>query len=201
MTTDTDFLERIDISREYGTEEEWKSAIVHARYNLTHIPTSLTERWELLKDISFLNDLSDTDAIIATRMGVQLLLGNPVTDLYLTDNWELLAENFDLIDKTKGSMNISELVNVRTLYKDDAHWNKSIKAGRNILSKTPPQKFIDKWPILGSEEFRDRMKRDDTDTIIVVSTAMKLSKGLNIPNVYLTDDWELLTELIKIIHN
>ena len=197
MTTDTDFLERIDISRECKTEEELKSAIVQARYNLTHIPDSLTEQWEFLKDISF--SLSDTDAIIVTRMGIQLLLGNPVTDLYLTYNWELLAENFDLIDKTKGSdENVTELVTVRTLYKDDAHWNKSIKSGKNILSKVPPQQFIDKWPILGSEVFRTRIQQNDSDTIIVVSTAMKLSKGLNIPNVYLTDDWELLTELIRI---
>jgi len=197
MKTESDSLRRIDIFLEYD-REDWQSAVAQARYNISHIPLSLTKQWELLQDNDFMEGITDTDLVIITKIGTQILLGNSVTDLYMANNWVLLAENFNIIEKTKGRNDGIEVIDLRSMHKNDTHWNNSVESAKNILSKSPPQKFIDMWSILGTEDFRTRMRQNDSNATITVSVAMRLAKGQGIPDVYSTDDWGLLMELISI---
>lgn len=212
MATAEDPLDRIEVRSLYETDKAWTDAVTQAHYNLTHIPESINSEWEtsqpgcapsrieFLQDTEYINNITDTDAVIITKLGIQLLLNNPITDPYFADEWELLADNFILIDKTNGR-DVTEMVNVRDAYKSKAQWKKSTTTAKNILSKAPPPKFTDKWPILAQEEFRERMKQVNDNALITVSTAMKLSKGQKVSVLYQTDDWELLSELIRLVNN
>ena len=185
----TDFLNRIHLSSLYS-DDEWKSIVTQARYNITTNTKLVSE--------CFYNydNLSDEDMVIINRLMIRLLLNEKITDLYLADDWNVLADNLILIENTKNMLDPTNLVIVKDLYKNDDHWNKSVATAKNIMSKVPPPHFVEKWPLLGSEAFRERMKESDENSVITMNLAMALSKGQKIA-IYHTDDWELLQEMVK----
>jgi hypothetical protein len=196
MSYQNDILNRINISNKYS-QTEWSTVVQQARYNLEHIPSYLSDQWELLKDRVYVGNVSDNDAVVITILGSRLIMSEKIDELYMTDDWYLLSENIDLEVKTKNLKSPKKLQVSRSLYKDD-QWNKSVSLAKNILSKPPPPNFTEKWPILKSEEFRNRMKSIESNAVITLTIAMSLSKDQAIPCIFHTDDWELLDEMIKI---
>ena len=197
MSTTEDFLKRIDLTTLYD-QEEWSSIVEQSRYNLSHIPEILLEQWDLLSDNEYLKNVSDEDAVIITRLGSKILLGEKINELYMADSWKLLGENFVLEQRMQNMKDPTELPVPQTLYQND-QWIKSVTSAKTILSKVPPPNHIQKWPILESEEFRNRMRSVDNNAVIALTIGVKLSKDQPIPAIYQTDDWELLQEMIKIV--
>ncbi len=197
MSNTEDFLKRVDLTTLYS-QEEWGSIVEQARYNLSHIPQILLEQWDLLNDYEYLKNVSDDDAVIITRLGTRILLGEKINELYMADSWKLLAENFVMQKRTENMKEPTVLPVPRTLYQND-QWTKSVASAKSILSKIPPSNHIQKWPILESEEFRNRMRSIDNNAVITLTIGVKLSKDQPIPAIYQTEDWELLEEMIKIV--
>ena len=179
----TDFLNRISLNHD---APEWKTSVTRARYNIAHGPDHIVSKFTR-------DNLTDNDAVIVSRLGAKLILKQGIDELYMADHWEILADNMSLLGQGDNKV---KTINIRTLYKDDAHWAKSVALAKNIMSKAPPPAFVEKWPLLGSETFRDRMKQSDNDAVITLNMAMALSKSQTI-SIYHTEDWELLQEMIN----
>ena len=215
-----DFLNRIylntndQITNEPTTNEPTtneptnEQTITTARYNLTNIPLEIKNKIKVLDDDDFMNEISDNDIVVISKIGVQILtqnLTNNPIQLFMTDRWELFADNIMLHNSTynnstyNNSTKNTELMNIKDLYKDDVIWNNTVKSSKNILSKVPPPKFIEKWPLIGSQDFRNRMKLSDKDAVVTVRIAMMLAKNQPVKNVFMTDDWELLTNNLKVM--
>jgi len=191
-----DILSRAVVRDFYGDSESWSQAVTTSRHNLSNIPSGFSDKLDIIQDQESMDNISDNDAVIITKLGIHIMTNN-LTDLFMADNWEVLADNGSLLDNNDTTK--INLVNIRSLYKDDNHWDNSVKKAKNILSKEPPKKFVDKWSIIGSKEFRDRMKLSDENSVVAVKIAMSLGKNKSIVNVFMTDDWELLRHNIKIV--
>jgi len=188
-----DFLNRINLSKLYN-EKELKTLVDQSKHNLSKFPHLLNS---VNISIEHNDNLSDNDTIIITKLISKVLLSSGVTDLYMADDWKTLAINFDMINNSNDNHNQNKIVNIKTLYTPD-QWIKTVSSANTILSKQPPQNFIDKWPIIGSEEFRNRMKLNDRDAVITMVVAMKVSKGQKVGCIFETDDWELIQQLMKL---
>lgn len=174
----TDFLNRIipDLSDDL---------VKIARNNLNN-PSELKNKFNY-------DEISDNDAVIIAKLGVSLL-SSAKCDLYMADDWRILADNLTLLN-----LNESELIDIRKGYETDEKWATVVKSTKNILMKTPPPSFVEKWPLIGEESFRVRMRQSDVNSVITVRLAVALSKGQKITEVYFTHDWELLTSNLKMV--
>lgn len=193
----SDILNRVNLLSSYHDKEK-KDAIEQAKYNIKHIPNDLLKRWDLLNNTDFLNNITDNDLMIITNLGSQLIMNDKITELYMADNWEILADNFIFIDQTANNKPI-KTIDIKTLYNTDETWNKNVKSAQSVMSKAPPPKFIEKWPLLGSEDFRNRMRSTDRNAAITLTLSMTLAKNQLIKCIFQTEDWELLKEMLKII--
>ena len=182
-----DFLNRIDLRTVYSTEKSWQEAVSIARNNLQNIPPLLSQK------LSMESIVSDNDALVMTKMGTSLLTHGKL-DLFICDNWEVLHDNLSL--ESEGE---NKLVNIRDLYVNEESYQKGVLQSKNILSKQPPPIFIEKWPIIGNEEFRQRMSKSDNEALIATRIALLLGKGQEITEIYQTDDWELLNYNLAVV--
>ena len=182
-----DFLNRVDLRTVYSTEKSWQEAVSIARNNLQNIPSLIGDK------LMVESDISDNDALVITKIGVSLLTGSK-SDLYLCDNWEVFHNNLSLESERE-----SKLVNIRTLYGSEESYQKGVLQSKSILSKPPPANFVEKWPIIGQEEFRQRMSKSDNEALIATRLALLLGKGQEITEIYQTNDWELLTHNLTVI--
>ena len=199
--TKPDILNRVVIRDLYGNLESWSQAVTTSRHNLSNIHSGFSGKLDIMQDQECMNNISDNDAVVITKLGIHIMTNN-LTDLFMADNWEVLADNASLLDDNQldyiNDDNKIKLTDIRSVYEDD-NWANSVKKAKNILSKEPPKKFVDKWPIIGSKEFRNRMKLSDENSVIAVKIAMSLGKNKSIVNVFMTDDWELLRHNIKLV--
>lgn len=195
----TDILLRTNL-RDHYTEDHWTQLVQVSKHNLSNISIVISNQLEILQDRNFMNEISDNDSAVITKLGIAIL-SNTEPKIYMADRWELLADNYVLSNNNQNNNNNNQpLVNIKTLYTDE-QWDKNVNMTRNMLMKVPPQKFIDTWPIIGNKIFRDRMILSENNSIIAVKIAMLLSKDQKIKDIYLTDDWELFINNLKIINN
>lgn len=193
-----DFLNRKNVKDGYSDEEFCKLVEI-AKNNLLNIPTIIAENLRIHQNIfgnmsNMSANMSDNDIVVTAKLGSSIL-SNIKCDLYFTDNWELLLDNF-LINNEKSE---KKLIDVRTLYSNDDQYKKGVVQAKNILSKQPPQSFIDKWPIIGNEAFRIRVSQNDNDAIIATRIALLLNKGQQIKEIYNTCNWELLINNLNVL--
>jgi len=174
----TDFLNRIipDLSDDL---------VKTARNNLNN-PSELKNKFNY-------DEISDNDAVIIAKLGVSLL-SSAKCDLYMADDWRILADNLTLLN-----LNESELIDIRKEYETNEKWLTVVKSTKNILMKTPPPSFVEKWSLIGEESFRVRMRQSDVNSVITVRLAVALSKSQKITEVYYTHDWELLMNNLKMV--
>lgn len=182
-----DLLGRVSVRDTYKNEEEWFHAVEISRKNLINVPSLIST-----KLFTNLENLSDNDVVIVSKIGISLLSDTKL-DLYEADNWEILSDNWNLLN------NNTQLKNIRELYFDQELYKKGVAQSKTILSKSPPQNFIDKWPIIGDENFRKRMSLSDNNSLIATRIALLLGKGQMVSDVYQTDDWELLSHNLLIV--
>ena len=182
----TDFLNRI-------VPDLTPDLVTTARNNLLNCSSELKNRFNY-------DEISDNDAVIIAKLGVSLL-SSAKCDLYMADDWRILAENIVLSDSSDSSKGRdgSELIDIRKGYETDEKWTTIVKSTKNILMKTPPPSFVEKWSLIGEESFRVRMRQSDVNSVITVRLAVALSKGQEITEVYFTHDWELLMNNLKMV--
>jgi hypothetical protein len=188
-----DILNRINVRDLYPQDSSWTSAVAQAKYNLQNIPDKLKPILSKFPDPE-----TDNDTVALSHLGKSILIASGVKNLYWFDNWELLGCNMEIIDLDLKSPDYT-LVNIQDGFNNDKHWTNSVKSAKNILSKTPPKAFIDKWRLIGDEKFRNRMKQSDNNSAIAVNIAMNLGQGKPCTTLYDTDDWELLINNINIM--
>lgn len=163
-----------------------------ARNNLLNSPEELKNRFDY-------NEISDNDTMIVANLGVSLLSFTKC-ELYMADDWRILADNWDIYSSDLTVLN-KELISIKDQYETTEQWTNIVKSTKNILMKTPPQTFVNKWPLIGDESFRIRMRQSDINSVITVRLAVALSKEQKITEVYFTYDWELLLNNLKMINN
>ncbi len=190
-----DFLNRIDPRTVYSTEKSWQEAVSIARNNLQNIPPSIGDK--LMVSNNMLNNLTDNDALVITKIGISLST-NSKLELFMCDHWEVFHNNL-LLSETSVVSGENKLVNIRNLYANKESYQKGVLQSKNILSKPPPPNFIEKWPIIGHEEFRQRMSKSDNEALIATRITLLLGKGQEITEIYQTDDWELLIHNLAVI--
>lgn len=134
---------------------------------------------------------SDNDTMILTLISMGKMLKRNC-ELYHCDDWELLYENM-FCQKYQEDYEI-KLKDISELYTSEKQLDTSIKRAKNILSKTPPEKFTKKWPILKSKTFRERMSKNGVNALITVYIAMKFAKNAPVEHVFETYDLELLSQ-------
>ena len=66
-----------------------------------------------------------------------------------------------------------------------------IATAKNLLKKCPPQKFLDKWPKLADDDFRNNLSDNDAVVTMVIAIATAADKEISL---YWCDDWNLLYE-------
>ena len=185
----TDFLQRVNLKSLYN-DTEWLSLVVQSKYNITNNRDIVNKYFHITEG------MSDNDMVVINRLVGKILSREKITDLYWADDWQFLADNLILINQTINNKTSEKHIIIRDLYNSDDHWNKSVLTAKNIMSKLPPPQFVEKWNLLGDEKFRERMRSSDENAVITMNLAMALSKGQKI-NLYHTDDWELLQEMLK----
>lgn len=187
----------------------WNGSLIISRHNLKTIPV------KILNFFGHLYNITDNDAVILSKLGSSILTDSKPDKLYHADNWEVMACNIDLLDgknknkknktkpktkeKTKKTKIGPKSVDVRTLYKTDNQWTSVVEKAKSMLRKQPPKKIINVWPIIGDDDFRNRMILSDKEAVITVKIAMTLVKGKSITQIFQSDDWELLSNNIKIL--
>jgi len=163
--------------------------VLTVRNNLLNTPLELKNKFNY-------DEISDNDAVIIANLGVSLLSFTKC-QLYMVDDWRILADNWEICS----SELTNSLVDIKKQYETTEQWANVVKSTKNILTKIPPQSFVDKWPLIGDESFRIRMRQSDINSVITVRLAVALSKDQKITEVYYTHDWELLLNNLKMINN
>ena len=94
-----DQLNRINVRTAYKTEKQWKAVVNKAKTLLAkEPPKKFTDKWKIMGDSSFRKQMmeSDNEAVVTIKITMALSKGQTIRELYWADNWELLAENWEL---------------------------------------------------------------------------------------------------------
>ena len=93
-----DLLNRVDLSEQHKSKNTFNKTLAQARNLLKKCPPpSVTDKFPMVLEEEFRNNLSDNDAIVVFTICVFLLKQRPITNLFWCDNWEILYHNMELV--------------------------------------------------------------------------------------------------------